>query len=435
MDEMRNASLPEPIHPIFRPIHWLWSLANGWLARLALAGLLLLAAIFFLLTILMAIYGIPWAKIIYAEAPYQNVFLGIGTLFVAWVVWKGWRCSAAEWRRVLGKFVLLVVSLVMAFAAGELALRALLALNLERNSMDRLKQLRAMGKKLPVRSSHPMAQIIEPSDDPRLVYELQPNLDMMFGHRSLRTNADGMRDDRNYEIPKPPGTIRIFGIGDSGMFGWGVHQGQEYMSVLRSNLQSRSDGIRYEVMHAAVPGYNTQLEVESLRAKGLKYQPDIVVVGWCDNDFALPFFLLQKENFNRRDVSYLHFLLFNRPRLINVIAGAHFQDLRDYDHTKVAEELLAGTDIQGVENAFRYLRGMAESNGFHVLVFGAMRKEAVQICERVGLPYFNIRKEIPKDRYPPEWAVHFMHPRAEGHAVLAEYLENELVRLGWLPPR
>lgn len=425
----------QPVHPIFRPIAWGWSLAGGWLGRLAVAGLIALACGFFLLTLLMMRYGIPWAYIVYAEAPYQNFFIGVGLLLLAWVVGKGWRSPASAWRAVIGKTVMLMFSLVLSFAAGELLLRTLLIRNQEKNSLDRLKQLRALGKKLPVRSSHPMAHIIEPSDHSRLVYELQPNLDIIFGHRVLRTNADGMRDDVNYPIEKPDGVIRIIGIGDSGMFGWGVNQGEEYMAVLRSNLNARADGPRFEVMHVAVPGYNTQLEVESLRVKGLKYNPDIVIVGWCDNDFSLPFFMLEKENYRRRDRSFVHQLLFDRETFIASIAGAQFRDLRNYDREQVAEELLAGTDVDGVEKAFRDLKEMSEVHGFRVLVFGVMRREAREICARVGIPFYNIREKIPGDRYPPEWAVHFMHPRAEGHAVLARYLEDELIRLGWLPSR
>ncbi|MCS6771339.1 MAG: SGNH/GDSL hydrolase family protein [Kiritimatiellae bacterium] len=422
-----------PVHPVFSAVAWLWNTGRGVPGWLAVAGFVGLSGIFFLLFVLMAIYGIPWAKIIYAEAPYQNFFLGLASLFAAWVVHSGWRSPWTTWRRVSGKFILFTLSLAFSFALGEVALRAMLIVNQQRNSLDRLKQLREMGKKLPVRSTHPMAIIIEPSYNARLVYELKPNLDMLFGHRTLRTNSDGMRDDRDYSTEKPQGVIRIFGIGDSGMFGWGVHQNQEYMAVLRSNLQARADGHRYEVMHAAVPGYNTQLEVESLRAKGLKYKPDIVIVGWCDNDFSLPFFMLQKENYYRRDVSFLHLLLFHREQLITMIAGAHFRDMRNFDRNQVVDELLAGSDIQGVENAFRELKGLAETNHFKVLVFGSMRKEAEEICSRVGLPYFNLRTQIPADRHPPEWAVHFMHPRPEGHAVLARYLEQELIRLGWLP--
>lgn len=423
----------EPVHPIFRPIGWLWSVAGGLFGRLAVFGFLALAGIFFLLTLLMAVYGIPWAYIVYAEAPYQNFFIGLALLFVGWVVRKGWRSPWVVWRAVVGKFILLLFSLFLSYGTAELLLRAILIRNQERNSLERLAELRRAGKKLPVRSAHPLAHIIEPSRYPQLIYELQPNLNTVFGHRALRTNADGMRDDRDYEVPKPPGVFRILGIGDSGMFGWGVHQGQEYMAVLRSNLQARADGRRYEVMHLAVPGYNTRLEVESLRLKGLKYGPDIVVVGWCDNDFSLPFFVLQKENFRRRDLSFVHLLLFDRSRWYSMATGAHFREQRVADRDLLPEEIISGADIAGVEAAFRDLKELSERHRFRVLVFGPMRREAREICEKVGIHYFNTKARIPRDRYPPEWEVHFMHPRAEGHAVLARYLEEELVALGWLP--
>jgi len=38
------------------------------------------------------------------------------------------------------------------------------------------------------------------------------------------------------------------------------------------------------------------------------------IVGWCNNDFDVPFFLYQNRGFREKDVSYLYTLLFNRKR-------------------------------------------------------------------------------------------------------------------------
>lgn len=420
------------VWPVFRPLAWAWGFQGGWLGWVALAGCWAGAAASFGLVALLLVYGIPWARVVYAEDPYAHAAAGLGFLFLAWVVRVGWRSPARDWGRLLGKGAMLLVSLALSFALGELLVRTMLIRNQEANSLDRLKHLRAQGKKLPVQSSHPLAHIITPSDHSRLVYELQPDLELKFGHRLVRTNRNGMRDDRDYDIPKPDGVVRIVGIGDSGMFGWGVEQNEDYLSVLRSNLAQRASGRRYEVLNLAVPGYNTQLELEALRLKGLPYRPDIVVVGWCDNDFSLPMFLLETENFRRRDVSFLHLLLFKRERFLNLVAGAHFRDQREFDRTRVAEELVEGSDIAGVERAMGELKALGEQEGFRVMAFGAMHPKAVDIFRRLEIPHFNIREQIPSNRYPKEWAVHFMHPRAEGHRTLAGYLERELDRLGWL---
>lgn len=342
--------------------------------------------------------------------------------------------KARRYRLWIGRLALAIVGLGLSFIVAEAGLRAILLRNQEANSLKRLKELREQGKKLPIRGNHPLATIIDPSLDPKLVYELQPRLDISFGGRRVRTNVAGMRDDRDYGVAKPAGTVRIIGIGDSGMFGWGVEQGEEYLGVLRANLAARAGIRRYEVLNLAVPGYNTQLEVQSLVAKGLAYAPDIVVVGWCDNDFAPPFFLLEPANLKRRDMSFLYALLFDRARFDSVVGGAHFKGLGRLDQERMRADIRDGIDVGGVQAAFQQLVDLSREHRFEVLVFGAIAPEACAIFDRLGVPYFDLHAAIPRDRYPAEWAVHFVHPRAEGHRVLAGYLERELVRRKWIDP-
>ena len=46
----------------------------------------------------------------------------------------------------------------------------------------------------------------------------------------------------------------------------------------------------------AVPGYNTTMEVETLRRKGLEFEPDLVILGVAGNDLALPNFIQTKRD-------------------------------------------------------------------------------------------------------------------------------------------
>ena len=57
------------------------------------------------------------------------------------------------------------------------------------------------------------------------------------------------------------------------------------------------------------------------------------------------------------------------------------------------------------------------------------------ICRDAGIEYYNTLEKIPAGGYPREYAIHYMHPRAEGHAVLAEALEKYLSSLNWLDPK
>ena len=385
------------------------------------------------LVCLMAWEGGPWAHGIYAERPLAHLAGAVVFFFAGYVLRRGYRNSTRDWLRFAGRTVLLTISLALSLLAAEIGLRAYLEKQQVSNSMERLKSLRRQGRKAPFHSTHPLAKIIEPSPNPALVYELQPGLDVDFGHVRVRTNRQGMRDSHEYAEGRAPGRLRIIGIGDSGMFGWGVEQDEDYLAVLESNLNVRADGPRCDVLNMAVPGYNTQLEVESLRSKGLAYRPDIVIVGWCENDFGLPFFLLQKQNYWRRDLSYLYCLLFDRKRF-REISPLLMRDRREFDSGNVMPELSAGTDVEGVRRALLDLKSLGAREGFHVLVFGPMRTTVVSLCQKLQVPYYSTIERIPAGRYPESYEVHFMHPRPQGHRVLAEHLARELESLGWLAP-
>lgn len=410
------------------------SLAGGWPARLACGALLGLAGLAFFLVAMLMIRGRPWAYLIYAENPYAHLFGGLALLGAWHWCRTGYREPWSAWRTRLGQAGLMLASLAAAFAVGEIGLRAMLMARQRGNTAGDLDRLDANRTKQPIRSTHPLGTIIERSPWDSVVYELRPNLDTVFGGRTLRTNRAGLREDRDYSTARTPGTVRIIGLGDSGMFGWNVEQGQDYLAVLEELLNTRANVAPVEVLNLAVPGYNTRLELETLRHKGLAYSPDIVVVGWCENDGQLPFFLLEHEDFTRKDVSFLHLLLFRRDDFGAVAAGQVLQDQRRANRPSPGPDLPGGTGIGGLRQAFFELKDMSEERGFRVLVFGPVGRGIRELLKAIGLPYYNTRAHIDATRYPPEWKVHFMHPSAEGHRVLAEHLAAELDRLGWLAP-
>lgn len=125
------------------------------------------------------------------------------------------------------------------------------------------------------------------SQTPGLVYELKPGAERVVrigDHAATnRINSIGMRD---YEYPLLKGNriFRIVCLGDSVTFGAGVELDQVYPKVLEKLLNSRSEGMHYEVLNFGVPGYNTAQEVITLREKALRYNPDLVLVGFNLND-------------------------------------------------------------------------------------------------------------------------------------------------------
>jgi hypothetical protein len=407
-------------------------------AARALAWVLLIAAIGCLVEVgLIVIAGGEWNRVVHARCPLPR-------LAYAGLCWFGWyylrhgaRNTPRQWAEFAGRLVLATFSTLLSLFVAEVGLRFFLSAAQNAQSIERLGKGGQPVPRRKVKSVHPLAAIVHRSADPKLIYELLPNLDMEFGHKRLRPNSQGMRDSREYAVERKPNSVRIIGLGDSGMFGWEVEQNEDYMSVIESNLNRRADGVVYEVLNMAVPGYNTQLEVECLRYKGLKFKPDIVIVGWCDNDFQMPFFVPQKGQWSRRDVSFLYYLLFDRQKYADTVLSEQTQvrELGRADADQIPEDVREGVKEEGVRQAFGDLKKLGRQNDFRILVFGPMRPEAVQICRELGIECFNTRERIPKEKYPREYLVHFIHPRPGGHRVLAEYLEQELQRRGRITPR
>lgn len=408
----------------------------GLARRLTGLGFLALGALFLTLVALMLWTGGIWAHVIYASKPMGDLSAGLGCLFVTYWLWKGYRNTALQWKQWAARVMMVLLSVSMSSLVGEIGLRLYHVRRTGNNSLEKLRAYKRKGKPVPIRSTHPLAMIVEPSEDPRIVYELQANLDTEFGHRRVRTNDDGLREDMNYPTNRLPNSVRIAGIGDSGMFGWDVEQGQEYLSVLETNLNHRKGGVLYEVLNFAVPGYNTQLEVETMRVKALPYHPDIAIVGWCENDYSLPYFMLEREDYHGFDKSYLYHLLFKRnaANSTEFSPGITIHDQREFEGDKVTPELKSGTNVAGVRKAMADLQELSRQEHFHLLVFGPMGADVCGICKDLGIPYFSTCEQIPGDKYPKDYLVHYMHPSPDGHRVLGEYLERDLERRGWLTP-
>lgn len=95
---------------------------------------------------------------------------------------------------------------------------------------------------------------------------------------SVDINSHGLRQPEiSYE--KAPSTIRILNLGDSVAMGWGVREEITYGHQLEVLLNEKATGDQqYEVINAAVPGWNLENELAYLQAEGLKYQPDLILL-------------------------------------------------------------------------------------------------------------------------------------------------------------
>lgn len=122
--------------------------------------------------------------------------------------------------------------------------------------------------------------------DPELGQRLAPNYDGWFAGVPVRINSFGFRDTRDYALAKGPNTFRILVLGDSVTFGHGAVWAATYPYLLEQRLKRWRPDIDWQVWNLGVPGYNTVQELKYLQRVGPRYAPDLVIVGFYENDLS-----------------------------------------------------------------------------------------------------------------------------------------------------
>jgi hypothetical protein len=113
-----------------------------------------------------------------------------------------------------------------------------------------------------------------------------PNYDGWFAGVPVHINRLGLRDPREYDLAKRPNTFRILVLGDSVTFGHGSVYEHTYPYLVEQQLKTWRPDVDWQVWNAAVPGYNTSQELAQLEEIGPVFAPDLVIVGFFENDLT-----------------------------------------------------------------------------------------------------------------------------------------------------
>jgi hypothetical protein len=228
-----------------------------------------------------------------------------------------------------------------------------------------------------------LGDIVQPSANPRIVYELRANLQGAFQSQPLTTNSHGLRD-AEYDYGKPAGVVRIVALGDSSLFGWGVRVDDVTTEVLENMLKTTTGVPRTEVINFSVPGYNTAIQAEVFSERALRYDPDIVLVNFNTNDYDVPAFMRLPQDYGTLRRSFLFDLVYTQ---YEAWTGAPARDLPVFEfanRTVTREETDRLDQDPGLPDEYRYMVGArgferaidriataARSAGVEMVVFDA----------------------------------------------------------------
>lgn len=124
-----------------------------------------------------------------------------------------------------------------------------------------------------------------PQDGLKYYYEPKPNTIETTGeipkyNTSHHINNDSLSEDVDYQTKKSPGIYRIVTLGDSFTYGIYVATKDSWPKKLEDDLNKNMNCKnidKFEVINLGVSGYDTAYEAERFKARGAKYDPDLVL--------------------------------------------------------------------------------------------------------------------------------------------------------------
>jgi hypothetical protein len=303
--------------------------------------------------------------------------------------------------------------------------------------------------------------------DPHLPYKPAPRsrvtgrsptgeFEFDYAHNSL-----GFRDSE-HALAKPAGSFRIVAVGDSFTYGAAAPFAQTYLVRLEAMLNARgAPHPPVEIVKLGISRYFPESERLVLEHYGLKYSPDLIVVGFVPNDVmdtALGIDAIQTDAAGRlrtresKELGSVGMFLFEHSHVFRIVLSRY-----------VASRLQRGAPIRREE--------IYRAGGFHEKdwrrieeEFGRMRDAANRAGAKLAIIYIPMLEAwAPHHAYPSDrlaiWSaangayfidtlpplraaslagasVYYVrdgHCTPEGYAIIARTVAAELSRLKLVP--
>lgn len=278
-----------------------------------------------------------------------------------------------------------------------------------------------------VEMSRYAVDVKEKSANPKIGHVHKPGAHAYLMGVDVDINSDGLRDEE-YDVDRNE-KYRIAVLGDSLTFGWGVEKEDTFEVQLEQML---SETRPTEMLNFGHGNYNTEQQVNLFREKGLKYNPDKVVVFYFINDAEVtPVRSSWLWVAKLRSVTFLWSRV--RGLLTRAAPGQTFEsfysDLYDDDQP----------GFLALQAAFLELQGIAEQRGLELQVvmlpelhnlvdypFTAEYAKVANFFAENGISYIDLTESFSgyEDAVGLWVAPDDAHPNALAHGMIAEYSKD-----------
>lgn len=249
--------------------------------------------------------------------------------------------------------------------------------------------------------------------------------------REVRINSLGLWD-REHALPKPRDVYRVALLTGSIANDGGVPYSARFHEVLERRLAgAMPDGRRVEVINVSCEGYNTQQQVRLLERVGMRYEPDLVVVGYMLTSASL-------QNGAYRRIGNSFFLFRFLPLFKRAMTGSVCSLFEPF-HGGYGFQLV-------VRGALERLALLQRQHGFRVLVAvlpvledftdplcDNLYNRVADVSRAVGFETIRVvdafRGEAFTRYLKPDGRWDVCHPNADGHRRIAETLDAAIRRV------
>jgi lysophospholipase L1-like esterase len=304
---------------------------------------------------------------------------------------------------------------------------------------------------------------------------LAPGAHFRAGEFQIDVDSLGFRGEE-IEWTKPPGTFRIFALGESTTFGWrGARTDRDaWPARLEAKLRAAHPDRAIEVVNAGVPGWTSIEQRINFMLRIAKLSPDAILLyhgnndlGWSwipdvetktlygrdlgsasitwwdrllEHSYVYMELRLRLEMFTRArlpkhddpDPATLRMLRANLDGLIDDAARAHAKAaIATFAHAldeQGAPGVFSETELAlGVPAATGWFRRLSHQGMRRSLPrYNAMVRE---LAGAKGIPLCDLSAAIPRS---PEYFLDWCHLTAKGEEAVAERWFDTIERAGWL---
>ena len=241
---------------------------------------------------------------------------------------------------------------------------------------------------------------------PYTIRGIRPNekywMTSIDGTWKYTTNNRGFRNTKDFEYAKPANTLRVLSLGDSHTQGYEVRQNFTFSAVLERFLNHNSR--KAEVINSGVSGFSTAEELVFLENEGIKYNPDVVILGFFANDFEdnlkAGLFGLDSHNHITKE-KYEHIPGVFIQNVIYSIPGVQWLSENSYFYSLLFNNVwnyFKAKFTREAQSEFAVATSTTVS-GYPVALAGALIEHMHQFCKERGIRFIVVDIPVLSEHY------------------------------------